>query len=207
MDGMERSKTRDVQVPRRQPPNRPEEIVIRCESRGELPEVAVERPILLTVESTEANGDLSPWFDEDWWTEVISRYGNGRVTVHIAPTPGALLDPVVLNHMITLRRVMPSWRLVGHAFRDDLLTDSELESAATSLYHELRVLDADRKDSAGREGVLSRRSLGELFTTIRRVQAQYNITRPVLVRLPAPEGATRAEIPSAWAPYSSAHVV
>jgi len=206
MDGMERSREREFQMPRRRPPNRPQEIVIRSESRGELPEAAVERPILMTVEPTDAHGDLSPWFDEDWWTEAITRYGNAKVTVHIAPTPGALLDPVVLNHMITLRRVMPSWRLVGHAFRDDILTDAELESAATSLYHELRGLDADRQRNTGRAGVVSRRSLGELFTTIRRVQAQYNITRPVLVRLPAPEGAGPAEMPTAWAPYSSAHV-
>ena len=172
------------------------EVHIAAESLGELPKTTPSGPIDLTVEVTTAVGHLSPWFDADWWTDVISRWADEPITIHISPTPAALLHPVTLHHLETLHRVVPRWRIVGHAYLDDVVSPEAVARVARSSYHEVRFVDALRFRSQASDRGIAAPCVEELFAQIRREQASANTTRPILVRLPAPKANVSEAPPS-----------
>lgn len=139
-------------------------------------------PIELAIQATNSDGELAPWLDDIWWTEAITRWGNECVTVRIAPTPDALLHPVLLYQLHMLRRVVPAWRIVGHAYGDDVRTDDQIKQLAASAYHEVRFVDQARMRS-GSDDVDPRRPLSELFGAIRVEQRGLGLALPVLSRL------------------------
>ena len=168
----------------RRPPTEPHHIRVSFEGGGELGDDIVPAPVELIIEATNAAGELAGWFSDYWWTEVIQRWGEEPVTVHIAPTPSALLHPVMLNKLEMLRRVASRWRVVGHTYASEVATDDAIESLATSPYDEVRFIDQPRP------GVLPDRRrwelpLGELFGCIRRAQERAGTVRPILTRLPS----------------------
>ncbi len=168
---------------RRQPPREPARVVTAYDDGG-VPEDVLAGPILLTIEATNSDSELASWLDDIWWTDVIRRWADHAVTVAFAPTPGALLHPVVLHHVEMLRRVLPGWRIVGHVYRDDLTDDEEIERAAKSPYHEIRFFDQSRPGAAQPEQGRPAFALDGLFGRIRREQSRIGVTRPALVRLP-----------------------
>jgi len=189
MDVETRTNIRLATEQRRLPPGEPLALTVVFGGMGELETSAASGPLDLTVEATDGHGDLAAWFDDYWWTEVIERWVDVSVTLHLAETPGALLHPVVLHQMEMVCRVAPRWRIVGHAYRDDIAGDEAIEVLACSPYHEIRIKDLARPDRAHSNRLAMPMSVEEMFGRIRREQARIGASRPVLVRLPAGTGA------------------
>ncbi|MGD2109505.1 MAG: hypothetical protein PVI86_08940 [Phycisphaerae bacterium] len=176
---------------RRQAPRQHAEILAAFEN-GRILDNGNTGPILLTVEATNAEGDVAPWLDDLWWTGVIRRWADSAVTVLFAPTPGALLHPVVLHHAEMLRRVEPGWRVVASAYRDDISGIAEISRVARSPYHEVRFFDQDRPGTPTSIEEYDRAiGLDELFGQIRREQVRFDRRQPALVRLPAARSMSR----------------
>ena len=169
----------------RRPPSSPVHLRVSVDSGGELAEDVPSGPVELTVEVTNGEGKLADWLDDGWWTTAIERWGDDTLTVHVAPTPNALLHPVTLHQLEMLRRVAPRWRIVGHAFLEDLTSESDIRLIAASPYDQIRFLDGPRSNAAQSKRDLPRLSVEEIFGQIRREEAELGVTRPVLVRLPS----------------------
>ena len=186
MDGEELTASREATQKMRQPPREPVRITASFDGTGDLEGEFPARHKELTIEATNADGELALWFDDYWWTDLIERWGHDSVTLHLAPTPGALTHPVVLHQMEMVCRVAPRWRMVGHAYRTDISSADSIELLASSPYHEVRFVDQARPDGSDstRRGSLDL-TVEELFGRIRREQIRVGSTRPVLVRLPA----------------------
>jgi hypothetical protein len=148
----------------------------------ELPRV----PFELTIEATNDERELASWLDDEWWADLIRLWGETPVTVHVAPTPGAMLNPVVLYQLDMLRRVTPSWRLVGHAYSDDVDTDAAIADLVRSPYHEVRFVGEPRPTVKPSDRCTEPRPIQQLFGRIRRQQERLDRATPVLVLLPTP---------------------
>jgi hypothetical protein len=140
----------------------------------------------LHLEATDDGGEPADWFDDYWWVDVLQRWQEHPLAIHILATPGALLHPVVLHQMDMLRRVASHWRRIGHCHVDDVITDDAMQRLAVSPYDEVRVLDAFRpgagKSAAERRDVRVERLFGQVL----RLQAASGATRPILIRVPPP---------------------
>ena len=184
MDSKTRLEVRHATQRLRRPPSKPLRIRASFESDGKLGENLVAAPAELTVEATGPDGEPASWLNDAWWTEVIQRWGDELITVHIAPTASALLHAVVLHQVEMVKRVVPGWRVVGHAYRNDVGSDEAIGQLALSPYDEVRFIDQPRPGSGSsraRWGL----ALDELFGQVRREQARVGTTKPILIRLPA----------------------
>ncbi len=150
----------------------------------------------LLIEPTDAEGNLADWFNDRWWTDVIQHWGDQMITVMIAPCPAALPHPVVLYHMEMIRRVVPRWRTVGHAYVDDLSTDDDLAMIAGSPYHEVRFLSQRRPGVPPADRCDWNLPIEQLISRIRGHQYRIGRVAPVMVRLPA-VAASRSTRPAA----------
>ncbi len=137
----------------------------------------------LSMEATNAHGQPADWMDDFWWTDVIEKCAEAIVAVELAPTPSALLHPLVLHQLSMIRRVMPHWRIVGHAYLDDLTSEAQIEQLVLGPYHEVRFVDRARSAATAGSGTSSRR-IDQLFARIREAQNRLRSNLPVLVRLP-----------------------
>ena len=185
MDEQTRMEARRATQRRRRPPGDSRRVRLTFDSAGKLCEEIVPEPTDLIIEATNAEGELADWLDDSWWTEVIERWGDDPITLHIAPTPGALLHLVVFHQLEMIRRITPIWRLVGHAYHGDLADDEAIKQLVRGPYDEVRVIDALRPGRAPAERYDPDISLGQLFGRIRRVQADTGTAKPILVRVPA----------------------
>ena len=183
---------RDLTRHRRQAPAPPCRLTSGVDTDGTLRELEPDELLELTLETTDADGEIAPWFDDFWWTGIIDRFGEKKLTIHIAPTPGSLLHLVVLYHLDMIYRVAPQWRVVGHAYRNDLSDSNAVATLAKGAYHEVRFFDQDRPGTMRSDRGLMGIRLDELFGQIRQVQTRLGRTTPVLVRVPSSVG-TRAE--------------
>ncbi len=183
---------RDLTRQRRQAPAAPCRLTIGVDADGSLGDIAPGASLELTLETTDADGEIATWFDDCWWTEFIDRFGEKKLTIHIAPTPAALLHVVVLYHLDMIYRVAPQWRVVGHAYRHDLCDAKAVAALARSAYHEVRFFDQDRPGTMRSDRCLMGAGLDEIFGQIRREQTRLDRTTPVLVRVPS-SVSTRAE--------------
>lgn len=170
---------------RRQPPGRPVVLTASFESGCNPADSEHCAPTELTLEATNAEGDAADWFNDAWWGSAIRHWGNSAVTLHIAPTTNALLHPIVLHHLEMVSRVLPKWRIVGHAYRDDVTTDEAIDLLGQSAYHEVRFFDQPRRSKSPSDRIDMGAPLEQLFARIRREQSRINVNRPVLVRLPS----------------------
>lgn len=187
MDIEGRSQIRnDVQSSRRGP-GQPHSLHFSHDCQGKLSKDIPHGSIEITVEPTDPDGMLSEWFDDSWWMDVVQRWVDDAVIIHIAPTPIAVLHPVVLHHIEMLRRVCTRWRIVGYAYNNDICTNDDIEAFVASHFHEVRFIDETRFGMA-----ISNRMeplpLEKLFASIRNLQASKGAKLPVLVRLPAGTG-------------------
>lgn len=184
--------TRRAAERRRRPPGNP--VFIRATfDRGLHLGNEAPAPTDLTVEATNADREPAEWFDDVWWTALIELWGNAALTLHIAPTPAALLHPVVLHQIEMVSRVAPRWRIVGHAYRDEVITDDAVEALARSPYHEVRFIDQGTPSARQGDRCDWAPTLQELFGRIRREQSRRRAVRPILVRLPAQSADVRRE--------------
>lgn len=194
MDLSSRIEVRDATQRCRRGPRETPRLTAHFDGSGDLGKDLPTGPLELTIEATGEDMELAPWLVDEWWTELIQVLADSQVTVHVAPTPGALLDPVVLYQLEMLRRVAPNWRLVGHAFTDDVATDAAVSDLVRSPYHEVRFADDPRPDAGPMERRSWKPSVDKLFGQIRQQQSRLGKTTPILVRLPS---AIRGTVPSA----------
>lgn len=181
----------------RRPPREPARLRIPWDGDGAFGDDAVDGPLELTLEATNDAGLLAVWCDDVWWTEAITRWGDQPAVVYLAPTPGALLHPVVLHQLEMVFRIAPLWRLIGETYAEDFSDYDAIETLARSAYHEVRFLECPRPTRPTAHRRLEPMSIDELFGRIRREQLRLGATRPILVRLPSPQ--TAAE-PSSISP-------
>ncbi len=156
-----------------------------------LPDDVPAGPLQIVIESTNAEGDLAPWFHDDWFTELIRRFGDDFVTLRIAPTPDALLHPCVCHQGEMVRRVLPHWRVIATAYLTDVQTTEDIRAVAGSPFHEVRFLDEIRAGAYLHPRMSPPMTVEELFGRIRRQQAEQTGRSPVLVRLPARDPVAR----------------
>jgi hypothetical protein len=197
MDELTRTEMRKSTERLRRPPGTPITRRVRFEGDGRLEELRGENSAEVILEVTDADGELAAWFNDFWWTERIQQWGDQPFTIHIAPTPAALLHVVVLHQLEMIRRVVPTWRLIGHGYRDDVVSGDAVAQAAAAPYDELRIIDAARRSSAPLDQCTSDAPLGEIFARIRREQQRIAAVRPILIRLPSPASASAAHPVSA----------
>lgn len=185
MDLEERAEIRHATQRTRRRPRKTVHVLAAFEGNGSLGDDVAPAPLELTIEATNARLEIAPWLVDEWWTEVIRRWADCPVTVHISPTPGALLHPVVLHQLQMLRRVTPSWRLVGHAYADDVPTEDAVAEFVKAPYHEVRFTDQPRWGTSQGDRFSWTPPLEELFARIHREHSRLGTTAPVLVRLPS----------------------
>jgi len=178
---------------RRQRPQPHCSIRVDASSDGSLGSKDPPIPTDLFVEATAPDGETAIWFDDWWWMECLSRWKNEVITVHIEPTPAALLHPVVLHHVEMVRRVASNWRIVGHCWLGELDLDASPDGIARSPYHEVRIIDAPMPDAQADANAHRPARLQDLITAVRRAQKAIDRTLPMLARetaLPVPAAAT-----------------
>ncbi len=169
----------------RRAPQTPIELFAAFDSDGVLGEDAHKSVSTLVVEPTNDDGEFADWLDDSWWTDVNQVWGAEAVTIHVAPSVGALLHPVMLKQVEMIHRIAPWWRVLGFAYLDDVQSEKQIASAANSNYDEIRFIDARRPTSRTQDASTPLRPLSEIFGAIRFEQARLGNARTILVRLPA----------------------
>ena len=169
----------------RRAPLRTTHLVATFASGARLPDDVPPGPLQIVIESTNAEGDLAPWFHDDWFTELIPRFGDDFVTLRIAPTPDAMLHPCVWHQAEMVRRVLPHWRVIATAYLSDIRTTEDIRAIASSPYHEVRFFDQVRAGVYLHARMSPPMTVEELIGRIRRQQVAETGRAPVLVRLPA----------------------
>ncbi|MCP4593762.1 MAG: hypothetical protein GY842_23765 [bacterium] len=160
-------------------------LLVTAEGMGELDTPSDDPPSAIHLETTHPDGEVVEWFDDYWWMDVIKRWEKHPVAIHILPTPGALLHPVVLHHLEMLFRVAQRWRRVGHCYVSDVISDEDVQRLAMSTYEEVRVIDAFRPGTL-RSGAETREvKVEKLIGQLMRVRSPFSGSRPVLIRVPA----------------------
>ncbi|MGB0716792.1 MAG: hypothetical protein ACPGXK_12995 [Phycisphaerae bacterium] len=182
MDEKARQSMRTSTVERRVPPGGTTRVDLSPDCNGLFPETLGEGRLDLNLGVTDGDGELARWYLDEWWTEVLAHLGGRDATVHFLPTPGAMIHPVVIHHITMLRRVVPHWRVMGTAYRNDFMTEDDVRAVSRSLLHELRIVD-DRRQVAGvGDRKFFDQSVEELFAQIRREQDAWGVHQTVLVR-------------------------
>ncbi|MHC4064786.1 MAG: hypothetical protein ACYSUQ_14665 [Planctomycetota bacterium] len=165
-------------------PAEPHRIAFPADGNGDPGPKDAPPPSELLIEATDPTGEVVDWFDDVWWMELLSRWKDDRLTVHILPTEAALLHPVVLHHVSMIKRVTPGWRVIAHGYCCDVNGDAAVEALATSAYDEVRLLDGARPNAAGTQLPAHALRVEDLFSRVRQIQRRQGTTRPVLVRAP-----------------------
>jgi len=188
MDLEEYSEARNETQNNRHGPRDPVKIRAAFGGDGTLPPEDASGPVELTIEATDADLDFALWLTDEWWAGVIQRWADRPVTIHVSPTPAALLHPVLVYQLAMLRRVTPTWRLVGHGYVDDVVTDGAVTELARSPYHEVRFTEQYRPGVRAPERRSWTLALEELFGRVRKAQMSVGTFTPILIRLPSGNG-------------------
>jgi hypothetical protein len=99
----------------------------------------------------------------------------------LLPSPGALVHPVVLHHLVMAQRVAPNWRLIGYGYCAEMSGDAAIEALATSAYDQVWLVEGSRSAASDRSPPHALR-IEDMFGRVRRVQQQQGAMRPILVR-------------------------
>lgn len=182
MDSSSQVEQRSATAGTRKRPRPQHMIRVAAASDGQLGPEGTATPTDVLIETTNADGDTAVWFDDWWWMECLSRWKNDKLTVHVLPSPAALLHPVVLHHVQMVRRVAPTWRLVGHCWLADLDLDAAPPALARSPYHEVRVIDAPMPNTSLNRNPNAAPRIEDLLGGVRREQRALGVTLPALVR-------------------------
>ena len=181
MDAWMRNQQREATAARRQGPAAPHRITFAAAGDGETSPDDTTPPTDVFLEATDPTGEIAAWFDDIWWMEALRRWGDRRLTIHLLPSQGALLHPVVLHHLIMAERVAPDWRLVGHGYCAEISGDGAIEALAGSAYDQVYLVEGGRQGSKDGSQPHALR-VEDLFARVRRIQQQRGATRPILVR-------------------------
>ena len=138
-----------------------------------------EPPAELHLEATGPSGETAIWLDDFFWLKLIQQWPQSPLTIHFHPTNNSLLHPVILHQLNMLRRVAPQWRLVGYCYVSDLALEGRLSQAASTVHHEIHVIDAVRP---GVPRPAHAMRIEDALAKMRQVQAANNRTTPIVVR-------------------------
>jgi len=167
------------------------------DGRGQLPRSAPTWPVELLVEPTGPDAAFADWLDDAWWTSLFEYFGDVPVTLRIAPTPDALLHPVLLYQLEMVRRVVPHWRIVGTAYVTDAATDEAIAQLAQSPYDEVRFMDGPRPGSGGAGQPEFCLPVEKLLERIRSEQRRLGTGRPAVMRVRSSDPPAESPQPSA----------
>lgn len=170
----------------------------------------------ILLDATNGEAMIAPWLTDDWWMELVVRWADDPLAIHVMPTPGALLHPLVLSQVEMLRRVVPGWRLIGHAELRAVDSEVAANTIAASPYHEIRVHDdvrssdrdrsvdethpcreshpdtsPDHPDGHSDDSRPTGLRIEQVFARIRARQQALGATKPILVRLSPVGGSCR----------------
>jgi hypothetical protein len=140
------------------------------------------RPTELLLETTKPSGELADWLDDDWWLEAIRRWGDLALVVRILPSVAALLHPVVLHHVVMIRRVARKWRVVGYGYCGEIAGDTAVEALATSAYDEIHLVEGTRLPTGDSDPPKGSLQIDDLFKRVRQIQQSGGYARPVMVQ-------------------------
>ena len=144
-------------------------------------------PEELRLEATYENGQISSWFDDHWWLETLQRWKSRPLTIHILPSPEALLHPIVLHELEMVRRMGIAWKLIGHCYLSDIAHAQMIERAAVNQYDEIRMIDEDRASSESYDVRPAQLTTAELFEEIKTIQSMEKVSAPLMTRAPVPQ--------------------
>jgi len=150
--------------------------------RGKFDAEDVAKPTDVFIEATHPDGDTAAWFDDFWWLECLNRWKDDRLSMHVLPSPAALLHPAVLHQVDMARRIAPSWRMIGHCWLEELDLNASPDGIARSPYHEVRIIDAPMPERVGQPNPARPPKVQDLITRVRLIQRETNRTMPTLVR-------------------------
>jgi len=139
-------------------------------------------PVELLIEATDSKGETAAWFDDPWWTEVLRRWADQPLTIHLLPSQDALLDPVISHHVVMAKRVAPHWRVVADAYSGDVVGDQAAEALAGAPFDEVRLIDGPHPDALLDPLAAPAPCLDDLLVCLRRVQRSRGFCRPVFTR-------------------------
>ncbi|MCP4246583.1 MAG: hypothetical protein GY778_06005 [bacterium] len=196
MNAWMRNDTRDgVEASRRRPAT-PQQFTFAANLDAHVMPDRLDGPAEFFIEATDADETVATWLDDVWWLEVLRRWKDARLTVHVLPSPAALLHPVVLHQVSMVKRIAPEWRLLAHGYLGDISGTAAIEILAGSAYDEVRLSDRPRPTAAADPPNPHPLRLNDLFSRVRQIQRTRGATRPILVRTtimpplptPAPQG-------------------
>lgn len=157
-----------------------------------------EPPTELHIEATGSSGEIAVWLDDFFWLDLLQHWPTRPLDIHFTASKNALLHPVLQHQLHMLRRVAPTWRLIGHCYTSELAEETTLRGAALSVYHELQVLEGNNPNTtSGNASATPDRPamrLEDAAASLRRVQSENKRTTPIVVCRPAekPQRATSA---------------
>ncbi len=143
-------------------------------------------PEELRLETTYDNGQISVWFDDNWWLETLRRWKDCSLAIHILPTPDALLHPIVQYELEMVRRLQTPWRLIGHCCLSDIGHPLLMPRVAVNPYDEIRIIDRERSSTDSYEAHPAKLTLDEVFERVRTIQSAERVSAPLLTRAPEP---------------------
>lgn len=186
MDAPPLMERRKAAAARRRKPVRKQIREFAATSDGEHGREEVPYPTELRLETTYVDGRIATWFDDAWWLETLRRWKDRSLTIHILPTPDALLHPIVLHELEMVHRMLTSWRVIGHCYLPDIAQPILMPRLAVNQYDEIRIIDTERPESQDQDIRPARMTLDEVFERVRVIQIEQQTHRPLLTRAPDP---------------------
>ncbi len=138
MDARTREERRQETSQCRRRPSEPQRIYFEAAGLGATVDVEPGRPTELYIEATTADGTVVPWMTDEWWISMNRACRACAVTIVLLPTPNAILDTIVLHQLEMLRRIAPTWRIVGYALNAEADRESSIERWMLTPYDEIR---------------------------------------------------------------------
>jgi hypothetical protein len=166
-------------------PQDPQRIFFESDGLGECPPLESGRAVALHIEATSPAGILSPWLTDEWWIGLQQRCPQRGVSAVILPTPGGVLQEVLLHQLEMIRRVAPAWRLIGYAFAEDAGGQPALDRWLNTPYDEIRFCTAGDSPVSRRPALAAAQRLVRQAALLRRTTgARQACLR--LTQVPAP---------------------
>jgi len=175
---------RKAAAARRRKPRRPQVREFAATGDGDHGPDTVPYPTELRLETTYDDGRIATWFDDTWWLETLRRWKDRSLTIHVLPTPEALLHPIVLHQLEMIRRMLTPWRVIGHCYLPEIAQPILMPRLAINQYDEVRIIDAQRPETEERDVRPARMTLDEVFERVRVIQIEQQADRPLLTRAP-----------------------
>jgi len=186
---MSNQSAREAVAATRRRPQPSRRLKLSADGSGDLGPTDAPAPVELLIEATDSQGEIAAWFDDPWWTEVLRRWADQPLTIHLLPSQDALLDPVVSHHVVMAKRVAPHWRVVADAYTGDVVGDEAVEALAGAPFDEVRLIEGPHPEALLDPRAAPAPRFEGLLVCLRQVQHSGGFSRPVFTRCsvsPAP---------------------